>query len=158
LNKISSKTTSIMKFAFPALWFGFIGVFIVTNLLTGAFRQAPAFLFIPLLLGGFGFFLMKLLVWDLIDEVYDCGDHLLLRNDGKEDSVQLADVINISSSVLTNPPRITLRLATPGKFGTEVSFSPPRRVFFNPFATHPVAEDLIVRTDQARKTRYRAAP
>jgi hypothetical protein len=108
-------------------------------------------------MAGFGFFLFKGLVWGLMDEVYDCGDHLLIRNRGEEDSVRLADVVNVSSTSFVNPPRITLRLAVSSKFGTDVSFSPPRPLFYNPFAANPIAEDLMMRVDKARHARYRSA-
>jgi len=45
------------------------------------------------------------------------------------------------------------RLVTPGKFGTELSFSPIRRFWLNPFAKNPFGEDLIVRVDRARSRR-----
>ena len=102
--KISSSTTFVMKRVFPIFWFGCIGIFLLANLLGGLWRKAPAFLLIPLIPAGFGFFLLKILVWDLVDEVYDCGDHLLIRNAGEEDSVRLADIINVNSSFFVNPP------------------------------------------------------
>jgi hypothetical protein len=54
---------------------------------------------------------------------------------------------------MVNPPRITLRLAAACKFGSDVSFSPPRRLFNNPFAISPIAEDLMMRVDSARRGR-----
>jgi hypothetical protein len=61
--------------------------------------------------------------------------------------------MNVNASTMTNPPRITLRLATPSKFGSEIAFSPARQFTLNPFAPSPVAEDLIVRVDKARTLR-----
>jgi hypothetical protein len=108
---------------------------------------------VPLFMAAFGFFLMKKLVWDLVDEVYDCGDFLLIRNRGEEDKVSLSNVMNVNASTHMNPPRITLRLVSPGKFGTEIPFSPLTGFTLNPFAKNKVAEDLIVRVDQARSKR-----
>ena len=48
-----------------------------------------------------------------------------------------------------NPPRIVLRLVSPGKFGSEVAFFPQRSFTFNPFAKIPIAEDLIGRVYRA---------
>jgi len=63
---------------------------------------------------------------DGVDDVFDCGDHLLVKKSGKEETVLLSNIINLNLS--TNPQnisaRITLRLASPGKFGTEITFSP----------------------------------
>ena len=63
--------------------------------------------------------------------------------------------MNVSASTMVNPPRVTLRLVQPGKFGSEVVFSPKTGFTLNPFAKSEVAEDLIERVDRAR--RYRAA-
>jgi hypothetical protein len=72
---------------------------------------------------------------------------------GVEEDIPLSNVMNVSVSMYTNPSRITLRLVTPGKFGTELSFSPIRRFWLNPFAKNPLGEELIVRVDQARSRR-----
>ena len=39
----------------------------------------------------------------------------------------------------------------PGRFGSEVTSSPRVRFSLNPFAKHPVVQDLIVRVDKARR-------
>ena len=65
----------------------------------------------------------------------------------------LSNVMHVDGPSYTRPQQITLRLVKPGKFGPEVSFSPPARFSFNPLATHPVVDDLIVRVDKARRRR-----
>lgn len=101
----------------------------------------------------FGFFLMKKLVWDLIDEVYDGGDFLLIKNKSKEERIALSNIMNVSASTNMNPPRITLRLVAPVRLGKEISFSPKFKFSINPFAKNEIAEDLIVRVDKARSNR-----
>jgi hypothetical protein len=130
-----------------------LAFFVVSTILTGAAKKDLMFLFFPLLMAVFGFFLMKKLVWDLVDEVYDYGDFLLIRNRGEEERVALSNIMNVSVAMYINPSRITLRLVNPGKFGKEISFSPAARFTLNPFAKNQVAEDLIVRVDQARSKR-----
>jgi hypothetical protein len=49
------------------------------------------------------------------------------------------------------PQQVTLRLVKPGKFGSEVSFALPSRFALSPYSKHPIAEDLIVRVDKARR-------
>jgi hypothetical protein len=89
-----------------------------------------------------------------VDEVYDCGDSLLIRNRGKEERINLSNIINVNVSSNTNPRRITLRLDKPGRLGNEIAFSPESRGFnINPFAKNEIGEDLIVRVDRARVTR-----
>ncbi len=153
MTKISSKSTFFFKKVFPVLWFWFLAFFVIETLLDGAFEKEAMFLVVPLLMVVFGFVLMKKLVWDLADEVYDCGDFLLIRNGGEEERISLSNIMNVSASTNMNPPRVTLRLVNSGKFGTEVVFSPIAKLTINPFAKNPVAEDLIIRVDKARSKR-----
>lgn len=108
------------------------------------------FIIMPCLMGVFGFFLMKKLVGDLVDEVYDAGDFLLIKNRGEEERVPLSNIINVSASAFVNPPRVSLRLRHSGKFGAEVTFSPAVGLRLLPFTKIPIVEDLIVRVDRAR--------
>lgn len=153
MTKISSKHVFFYKKVFPVIWFGFLAVFVGVAIIAGAFAKAPLFLLGPGVMAVFGFVLMKKLVWDLVDEVYDCGDFLLVKNRGEEDRVPLSNVMNVSASINMNPPRVTLRLVKPGKFGSEISFSPVRTFTLNPFKKNPMVEDLIVRVDKARSKR-----
>ena len=153
MTKISSRYLFLSKKLFPAVWFGFLAFFVVTGFQSGAIAENPLALIAPCLMAAFGFVLMKKLIWDLVDEVYDCGDHLLVRNNGEEDRVSLSNVINVSVSTYLNPPRIALRLRTASKFGTEIAFSPASPFTLNPFARNQIGEDLIVRVDNARSSR-----
>jgi hypothetical protein len=152
VKKISSRNTFFAKKVLPVLWFGFLIVFASIALIGTGQRFLP-FLLVPAVMAAFGFFLMKNLVWDLVDEVYDCGDYLLIKNGDKEDEVALSSIMNVSASLLLNPPRITLRLTNPGTFGKEIAFSPVREFTLNPFAKNQIAEELMVRVDQARSKR-----
>jgi hypothetical protein len=154
MKRISSKFTFFLKRLFPLVWFGFLTFFVAVSVISGAIRKNPVFLIGPATMAAFGYFLMRKLVWDLVDEVYDCGDFLLVRNGGGEERIQLSNIINVSASTLVNPPRITLRLANPGKFGYEIAFSPVTNFTLNPFAKSLVAEELIVRVDSARSRRF----
>ena len=153
MRRISSRSTIFSKRIFPLVWFGFLAFFIVTTVVSGAVEKDFMFLVVPIGMAIFGFFLMKKLVWDLADEVYDCGDSLLIRSRGEDETIPFSNIMNVSGSTNMNPPRITLRLVAPSKFGTEVSFSPIVGFTLNPFAKNPVMEELIVRVDQARSRR-----
>lgn len=109
------------------------------------------FLVMPIFIGVIGFMVMKKLIWDLVDEVHDGGDYLLIRKGSEEERVPLKNIINVSASTNTNPPRITLRLLKPGKFGPEITFSPQLKFSLNPFAKNPIVDELIVRVDAARR-------
>lgn len=151
MKKISSGSTRVYKKLFPLAWFGFLAFFVVTAVTGGAIQDGQwMFLVVPCIMAVFGYFMMKKLIWDLMDEVYDCGDFLLVRNGSEEESIPLSNIMNVGTITNTNSPRITLRLVHPGRFGTDVSFTPKSPMSFNPFAKNPVAEDLIVRVDKAR--------
>jgi hypothetical protein len=153
MKKISSGTTFLYKWAFPIFWFGFLAVFAFQALSSGAGSKNPMFLLMPVFMAVVGYFMMKKMVWVLADEVYDCGSFLLVKNRGKEERIELSNVMNVSATTMMNPPQITLRLSRPlSDGGNEVTFSPPMGFFrFNPFSKSEVAEDLIVRVDRARR-------
>lgn len=151
MKKISSRWTYFYKRVFPVLWFGIIAVVLIAAIASGAAHKAPPALIVPVVMAVAGYFVMKYLVWDLADEVFDCGDFLLVRNGHDEDRVFLSNVMNVAPSVMINPPRIVLRLVTPGRWGSEIVFSPEKPFTLNPLARIPVAEDLIVRVDRARR-------
>ncbi|MBU1641351.1 MAG: hypothetical protein KKG53_12820 [Proteobacteria bacterium] len=153
MQKISSKYTVFYKKGFPLLWFGFLAFFFGISLIGGAADKAPLFLIVPCAMAVFGFFLMKKSVWDLVDEVYDGGDFLLIRNKGKEERVALSNIIKVNASTDTKPPRITLRLVTPAWLGKEIPFSPEYKSSNDPFAKNEIAENLIVRVDKAKSNR-----
>ena len=155
-RRISSRNTFFVKRVFPLLWFGFLAVFLVATLL--AFRHASrnsppmVIIFVPLFMLGFGYLLMRRLIFDLADEVYDEGDALHVRFGRQEESIRLDNIINISYAGFTNPPRVTLTLRQPGIFGKEVTFSPIQKLF-GPLLriTNPIVTDLIERVEATRQ-------
>jgi hypothetical protein len=157
MTRISSGSTFFMKRVFPIMWFGFLLFFVGAGLKfaigLGAAPGGLALLVVPLMMAVIGYAVMTRLIWTLVDEVYDHGDYLVVKNGGDEMRIDLADIMNVNAVTNMNPPRITLRLVHPTRFGTEVSFSPIRRFTLNPFAKNEIAESLIVRVHQARSQR-----
>jgi hypothetical protein len=151
MNQISSRNVWIIKYIFPIFWFGFLGFFIIVLIFTRNTDGGPATfaIIVPIAMGVFGYFLMKRTVWDLADAVLDAGDSLVVRFGNKEERIPLANIINISYSYISGPARVTLMLRERGRFGEEVSFSPPQR--FVPFSRSPEIIELIRRVDQARR-------
>jgi hypothetical protein len=151
MQRISNPYESSFKFA-PFIFYGVLAVATVLLVRSGAYQLSP------MLLVGMGIMAvigtaMTLSRRDCVDHVFDCGDHLVVRKDGQEDTVPLVNIINVNFS--KNPEnmsaRITLRLATPGKFGAEISFSPPPQIYFGFPPKNEIAEDLLVRADRARR-------
>lgn len=152
MKKISSGVTLFHKKVFPLVWFGFLLFFMVMAIRDGAIQKGQwMFVAMPMFMCVLGFLIMKKIIWDLVDEVHDAGDYLLIRKGDEEEFVPLKNIMNVSASIHMNPPRVTLRLVEPGKFGPEVTFTPVRKTFFIPFGKNPIVEDLIVRVDKARR-------
>ncbi len=150
--KLISKSPFFHKRVFPTIWFGFLALFwafAVSNAIRGPARDGMIpMLAIPLGMAGFGYVLMKLLVFDLVDEVWDADRELIVRNKGREIHVPLTEIVNVNYSGATNPPRITLMLRDPGELGSEIAFMIPNRLW--PFSAPPLAKELILRIDAAR--------
>jgi hypothetical protein len=149
--KISSSQTFIHKRVFPVAWFGFVTVFLVVGVAIMGFQKRfePMMVVVPIFMLVVGYFVMRLLVFDLVDEVWDDGDALVVRNRGVEETIPLKDIINVNYSGMTNPQRVTLTLREPGPFGAEITFSPPRSWF--PFKQPQLVTDLIQRIDEERR-------
>jgi len=151
MRRISSRITFYNKRVFPIIWFGILGIMVVAPILGRKTKGGPpaGFLFVPIIMAAFGYFIMKKLVFDLADAVFDDGNSLVVRFGNEEERIPLSDIINISYTNMSNPSRVTLTLRTPGRFGKEVSFSTLQQ--FMPFAKSPIVADLIERTDAARR-------
>jgi hypothetical protein len=144
MRQLSSSSTWWHKKAFPMIWFGFLGFMMLIMLPSVLQEQTPApIILIPLGLAIFGFFLLRLLVWPLVDEVYLDSDDVVVRNKGEEDRFPFSNVINVQGSEYTNPERITLNLKQPCLFGDEIKFMPPPR--WLAYGKHPLANELIRR-------------
>ena len=152
MRRISSKWTFFYKQVFPVIWFGFLSLFVLMSLIGGATpgRDAPVpFLIIPVLMAIFGYFMMKKLVFDLVDEVFDGGDALVVKDRHQEERIALSNITNVSYSSSVRPPRVTLSLREPSiNFGGKISFCAPVGVL--PFAASPVIDALIRRIDAER--------
>jgi hypothetical protein len=79
-RRLSSRMTFFNKRIFPVIWFSIPALILLGGSVAawnGA--QIPFQLFVvPIGLAVFGFFILKLLVFDLLDEVWDEGETLLL--------------------------------------------------------------------------------
>jgi hypothetical protein len=153
-KRISSRNTFFQKRVLPYLLFGVIAVGVVVPLLAtrGSSNAPPWPVFAaPLAVAIIIYVVLKKLVFDLADEVWDEGDALRVRFGEEEERIPLAEIINVSYAGITNPPRITLTLRTSGRFGREVTFS-PQQSFLSPlFRPNPLVSDLIERVDAARR-------
>jgi hypothetical protein len=145
--------TRFYKYAFPLIWLGFLAFVVAVIVGDGAAAKDPIALIVPCVLALVGTLVFKRLIWDLVDSVLDGGDYLLVKNRGVEERIPLANIMNISASTITNPPRITMRLVSPGLLGSEITFSPIKPFSLVPFARNAIADDLILRVHNAKGRR-----
>ncbi|MGL4668463.1 MAG: hypothetical protein ACRCWR_11120 [Saezia sp.] len=148
------------KVIYPIGWFGLIffmcAVFLSILISKKSARgdEIAFFLFMFFMFIGLGisyYFKLKSFVWSLVDEVYDCGDHLLVRHKGIEERIWLCDIIDVKRSHFNSLTRMTLSIKKPGVFGDKIHFSPEWVFPFLIFRTlSPEVKDLIKRIDQAK--------
>jgi hypothetical protein len=124
VNRISSHYTRFLKWAFPAFWFGALGLFMLRELPSRDFGQDPVVFIGPVAMAVLGWFFFKGFVWDVVDEVLDAGEALVVRWRGAEETIRFDDIQDVRMTRLTSPQRISLHLARPGRFGAEIAFFP----------------------------------
>lgn len=152
MQKISSDTTYFYKRIFPVLWIGMLVLIPAIVFLTIPKKDDIALIpvsIVPVFVIPFGYFLMRALIFDLMDEVWDDGTTLVVKNKDREARIPLSDIMNISFMV-SRPPRATLTLRKECCFGTTVTFSPKTKFSFN-FWKNQIVDDLIIRIDEQRR-------
>ena len=147
---ISSKMTFFFKRIFPIIWFGSVAIFALFVLLNGPDQDLSA-LIVPVLMAIIGYWFMKKLVFNLVDQVFDVGDALVVRNGDREERIALADIKNVNYSPYINPPQVTLSLRRPTVFGDTIAFCAPFRIM--PLSSSPIIDRLVDRVDAARQKR-----
>lgn len=152
-RRISSRMTAFHKRVFPPIWFGLLVIFMLIGLVTG--RSQPMLLVpmvgVPALLMVFGYLLMRFMIFDLMDEVWDNGSELIALNEGHAAHIPLRNIVNVNCSLITNPKRATLLLRNPCRWGTRITFSPVWCFSMSTGLNSPVIDELIQRVDQARR-------
>jgi hypothetical protein len=149
MKKISTPYMGAFKI-FPYAFFGFIAIFLILALQLGAWEKDRSFVVVPGIMAVAGWFFMKTALSNLMDEVFDCGEYLLVRRRGMEERVALADIINVDFTTHQPPARITLTLARPGPFGSRIAFAVPARIYLHPVPRSEIADELIARAHAAR--------
>jgi hypothetical protein len=141
---ISSETTFYFKRVVPVIFAMFVMTFMAIILYEGrSASESPllSFLFFPVLIALTGYFFVKILTPNAVDEVWDAGDALIVWDKGQEYRLALSDILEVRFSPQYNGARIvTLHLRTPSVFGNKVEF-------FAPFLFRGILNDLRKRID-----------
>lgn len=152
MRRISSGYTFFYKRIFPVVWCG--GIVAIGGI--GAYAAWthpsqksfwPFFIVLPIIL-VLGYRFMKKFVFDLVDEVWDDGSALLVKNGGQSERIALADITNVNYTTTMNPPRVVLSLRRPTLFGKQIAFCAP--LYLLPFSSSSLIDDLIARVDRTR--------
>ena len=155
MSRISSTLPFYYKRIFPLIWvggcvlIGGLGLYAALSKGSGLF---PLVIITPIIF-VLGIYFMKKYVSDLVDEVLDDGDALVVKNNGQEQRIALADITNVSYAAMTSPPRVVLSLRHPTVFGDQVAFCAPVQIMT--FATSPTITELIKRVERARESHHR---
>jgi hypothetical protein len=153
MNRISSKMTFLFKRVYPVIFFGFLLIFPMMFILEWRAGRGPPLpvLIVPAIMAAIFYFFAKKLFFNLVDEVWDAGEALIVRNKRMEERIALSEITNVGYMPLMSPALITLSLRNPSSFGSKISFCGPARLL--PFSASPIIDDLIERVDAARRTR-----
>jgi hypothetical protein len=153
MTRLSSTMTFFYKRVFPVIWFGFLGIFmciIGAEMIKKQNVEIIPLILGPLVMGIVGYLIVKWIILNLVDEVWDCGESVLIKNNGYEYRFALSDFMSVGYNGFINPPRVTLCLREPAEdLGTEIAFIPPFRIL--PYSTPPIVRDLMLRVDEARR-------
>lgn len=86
---------------------------------------------------------------DLADEVYDGGDHLVIKRGRTTDKIPLSNLRMVEGTRNSSPEIMTLHFVRSTAFGRKIGFSPAGGRL-NPLREHPLVEDLMNRAHAAR--------
>jgi len=105
-------------------------IFVLLLMIVGEFLQMRAgresLLALSLLAGTLVIYILicRIFVWSLVEEVFDAGDHLVIRNGKSSLQISLTDIDEVIDKALARPPRVIVRLSTPSVMGTALAFVP----------------------------------
>lgn len=152
MTKISS-SPFFYKRVFPAIWVGFLAFFMLSGFIPGSnLKGAENLMFIiwSAFVGAVGFFVMKKLVFDLLDEVYEEGETLIFKNRGKTVMVSFNDIKNVNYQSFGSPPKVTISIRHETELGNDLSFCPVRKMSLFK-RQNPEILALIDRIDEAKR-------
>ncbi len=142
-------STYFHKRVFPKLWLGLAAAGLIAAIIIGR-NNLPLGSFIAagtIPLGVFGYAVLKHLVSDVVDEVWDCGNEFVIRNQDIEERIEITDLVT-AKYISGNPQRISLILRRSSVFGMEIIFWPRAEWF--PVGAPRIVYELITRIAAAK--------
>ena len=128
MRQISSRSTFFVKRVYPIIFVAAVVLVFAFPLFWVDRARLPSMW--PLLLAMavvllLGYWVMKRVLFNLVDAVFDDGNSLLIKNRDQQERVSLSDIADIRYGSLFNPLRVTLSLRKPSIFGAEITFLRP---------------------------------
>jgi uncharacterized membrane protein YeaQ/YmgE (transglycosylase-associated protein family) len=129
MKKLTSAATFFGKKVFPIIFGGVAGLFAL--LISSQVNAIPIFLVIPigLVTGFIATMFTRHLHSGYMDEVFDAGDRLVIRNRGIEESIDLRDIRVVDSTIM-RPAGVWLHLRRNSVFGRSIKFLPATSSLF----------------------------
>lgn len=153
MTLISSRATRFYKRVVPCLGLGAVvisaAVLVVDGAARGVLRQLAPVLALLLLVGVFIYVMMRRYLFGLVDEVWDCGESLVVRNKGREERIAWADCAGVSCTRFVNPPNVRLMLRRESEFGNQIAFMPPLKML--EIGQPPIVEELRRKIEAAAR-------
>lgn len=156
MRRISLRGSFFFKRAVLLLWFGVyasFGIHVYSAISKG--KAHFLFIVIPISMAVLAYLIMKPLWLDYVDEVWDVGDALIIKNQNRQDRIPLSEitnVCNINDSDFRDQmlfSTVTLTLKKPCRFGKEVTFL--TKSGYIPFRNSPIADELLKRIGEQPK-------
>lgn len=149
MKRISSDITRLHKTLFPVLIIG-VSIAVLVILVADMINKKEVNIFaigFMLLAGVYAFSESKKRMTGLVDEVWDDGDAVIIKNGNREARVVLSNIRKVRYGGIGNAHFVTLQLHEACSLGQEISFVPPRK--FLQFTRNPAVSDLISRIKKA---------
>lgn len=145
MKKLSSDKTFLHKTVYPVFMLAI--ALVMLGILVGYMFREQQF---SLLVVGFIGLAMVYVYTEyrkravgLVDEVWDDGDSLLVKNGDQQERIAIANIAKIKYGGIGNSHFVLLTLHEPCVFGNELRFVPPRKVF--QFFKNRAVVDLAIR-------------
>lgn len=149
MKKISGEMVLIKKL-YPAFVFSIFGISIALGLSGGITKENGFGLLVLIGASIYTFLSFKRLLWDLADEVFDCGDSLIFLKSGTKTKVMLSDITHVEYNHSHSPERVKVFVNTSNANKYEFVFCPEGKWKLSWRDKNPLVLELIDRIEQSK--------
>ncbi len=132
---------------FIKIWYVFLIVTLAVLLMSGS-RSTFGYVGILILL-VFGTALFYRTRWAVVDEAFDCDDHLIFRKDGRDYQVQVSDIEELGHPFANSIDLITVKVRTKRSLSKKFTFRAAKQSGW--FKVHPIFYELKGRVEATKR-------